>query len=96
MRPLAATLLLTFALAACGGGERATDRTSLVAAGDIASCFWRGDESTARLLDHIGGIVAPLGDNAYPSGSDTDNQQCYHRTWGGVVGGWRGGVGLLE
>lgn len=79
-RPLAAALAV-LALAACGG-EGGRERTSLVAAGDIASCFWRGDEATARLLDDIGGVVATLGDNVYPSGTDREFRQCYHRSWG--------------
>jgi hypothetical protein len=93
MRPLAAALLA--ALAACGG-ERGVDHTSLVAAGDIGSCFWRGDEATARLLDHIGGIVAPLGDNAYPEGTDYEYSHCYARTWGRHLDRTRPAVGNHE
>lgn len=73
---------LLFALAACGRGDAARDDTSLVAAGDIAGCYWRGDEQTARLLDRMGGIVAPLGDVVYPHGSDAEFARCYHPTWG--------------
>lgn len=56
--------------------------TSLVAAGDIAGCWWVSDESTARLLDHIGGTVAALGDLAYQNGSEGDFRRCYGPTWG--------------
>lgn len=78
---LAAGLL---ALAACGGdaADAPRDGTSLVAAGDISGCFWRGDEATARLLDGIGGIVAPLGDAVYQRGTDEEFRRCYHPTWG--------------
>src|SRR3954470_23860571 len=43
-----------------------------VGAGDIAMCDATGDETTARLLDGIDGMVFALGDNAYLSGS-TEN-----------------------
>lgn len=79
-RPLAA-LLIAVLLAACAQ-ERPARRTSIVAAGDIASCWWRGDEMTARLVEDIGGIVAVLGDNAYPDGTDAEYAQCYDRSWG--------------
>ena len=95
MRLLAATIL-ALALAACGGGDGGRDKTSLVAAGDISSCFWRGDEATARLLDDIGGIVAPLGDNAYPDGTYREYRQCYHRTWGRHLDRTRPAVGNHE
>jgi hypothetical protein len=54
----------------------------LVGAGDIADCLSSGDDATATLLDNIQGIVATLGDNAYPSGSDADFASCYDPTWG--------------
>jgi hypothetical protein len=55
---------------------------SVVAAGDVAGCWWRGDEATARLLDRIGGTVLALGDDAYPSGSAGAYAHCYAPTWG--------------
>ncbi|HEX2208994.1 MAG TPA: metallophosphoesterase [Longimicrobium sp.] len=94
--PYAALLTMTLALAACGDGEGEYGHTSLVAAGDIASCWWREDESTARLLDRIGGIVAPLGDNAYPDGTYREYRQCYHRTWGRHLDRTRPAVGNHE
>jgi hypothetical protein len=62
----------------------------LVAAGDIASCTSDGAEATARLLDAFfppdappeRGVVAALGDNAYPRGSLGDYTACYEPTWG--------------
>ena len=54
----------------------------LLAAGDIANCGRDGDEKTAALLDTLSGIVATLGDNAYPDGTTTDYANCYHPTWG--------------
>lgn len=72
------------------------DRTSLVAAGDISSCFLRGDELTARLLDRIGGVVATLGDNVYPSGTLEQFADCYHPTWGRHLERTRPAVGNHE
>jgi hypothetical protein len=92
-RALAAAALLM--LAACGG-DGGRERTSVVAAGDIASCFWRGDEATARLLDDIGGLVITLGDNVYPSGTDREFRQCYHRSWGRHLDRTRPAVGNHE
>jgi 3',5'-cyclic AMP phosphodiesterase CpdA len=54
----------------------------LVGAGDIAACASAGDEATAALLDRIAGTVFTAGDNAYPSGSSADFQNCYAPSWG--------------
>jgi hypothetical protein len=69
--------------AGCGGdGNGGGKDTSLVAAGDIAGCFWRGDEATARLLDRMDGVVMALGDNVYQSGTPAQYARCYGPTWG--------------
>ena len=54
----------------------------LLAAGDIASCTSTGDDATATLLDQNPGVVATLGDNAYPSGTPSEFAACYDPTWG--------------
>jgi acid phosphatase type 7 len=54
----------------------------LVGAGDIATCPGTGDEATAKLLDGIPGTVFTTGDNAYPSGTETDYANCYDPSWG--------------
>ena len=55
----------------------------VVAAGDIAVCHTEGDETTARLVERIGGAtVLTLGDHAYPDGSAEDFNECYEPTWG--------------
>ena len=54
----------------------------LVGAGDIADCSRTTDEATARLLDKIEGTVFTAGDNAYPSATDEDFENCYDPTWG--------------
>jgi hypothetical protein len=52
-----------------------------VGAGDIGECGG-GSAQTADLLDRIDGTIFTTGDNAYPSGSRTDYQNCYNATWG--------------
>jgi acid phosphatase type 7 len=51
--------------------------TTLVAAGDIASCGSSGDEATARLVARIPGTVAVLGDAVYERGSAAEFRSCY-------------------
>ena len=54
-----------------------------VGAGDIGQCTNGGvPDATARLLDSISGTVFALGDNAYPSGTAQDYQNCYDASWG--------------
>ncbi|HEX5725957.1 MAG TPA: metallophosphoesterase, partial [Longimicrobiaceae bacterium] len=77
-----ALLLSCACLAACGEGGPDRARASLVGAGDIASCWWRADESTARLLDKIDGVVFTVGDNVYQDGSLRQYARCYAPTWG--------------
>lgn len=77
--------ILALAAAACGSeapfaGKR--ERMSLLAAGDVASCWWRADEATARILDRMDGVVAVLGDAVYQSGSESQFEDCYGPTWG--------------
>jgi hypothetical protein len=48
-----------------------------VGAGDIARCSSSGDEATAKLLAGISGTVFTTGDNAYPSGTTNDFDNCY-------------------
>jgi hypothetical protein len=52
-----------------------------VGAGDIAMCD-RNAETTARLLDGIGGTVFTLGDHAYFQGTRQQFMDCYDPTWG--------------
>ncbi len=64
-----------------GRSEEATS-VVMVGAGDIARCSGSGDEATATLLDGIPGTVFTTGDNAYPSGTASDFQNCYGPSWG--------------
>jgi calcineurin-like phosphoesterase family protein len=55
-----------------------------VGAGDIAIANGH-DDSTAKLLDSIGGDVFTLGDDAYPNGSP-ENFKVFDRAWGRFLG----------
>ncbi len=55
---------------------------TLTTAGDIASCSSPGDEATADILDRLGGLVVPLGDTVYESGTPTEYANCYDPSWG--------------
>lgn len=54
----------------------------ILAAGDIGDCTRLGDDSTAMLLDALAGVVVPLGDDAYESGTLDEYNRCYDPTWG--------------
>lgn len=60
----------------------ASGETTLIAAGDIASCSGDGDSQTAALIKTLPGTVATLGDNAYPLGLPSQFADCYAPTWG--------------
>jgi hypothetical protein len=93
----AGALFLTLLLsAACGrdGEERSASRhASLVAAGDISSCWWRADGATGLLLDRLEGVVAPLGDLVYQSGTEAQYRDCYAPTWGRHIRRTRPAIG---
>lgn len=60
-----------------------TGGTILLAAGDIARCGSPGDQLTANILgQYPNATIAPLGDNAYESGTITEYTSCYGPTWG--------------
>ncbi len=66
----------------------------LLAAGDIARCGSSGDAATAAIIaKYPTGIVAPLGDNAYESGTPTEYQTCYDPTWGAFINRTKPSVG---
>ena len=57
----------------------------LVGAGDIADCGdLSGAEATAKILEATPGTVFTAGDNAYPSGTKEQFDNCYDKTWGRV------------
>jgi hypothetical protein len=57
----------------------------LIGAGDIADCAdLSGAEATAKILEANPGTVFTVGDNAYPSGTKEQFDNCYDKTWGRV------------
>lgn len=72
--------------------EPSTPEATLAGAGDIASCSYNRDEATAKVLDNIRAetsaanipttTIITLGDNAYPSGTNSNFANCYDPTWG--------------
>jgi Bacterial Ig domain/RTX calcium-binding nonapeptide repeat (4 copies)/Calcineurin-like phosphoesterase len=64
------------------GGAVAAEAAVLLAAGDVAGCTSPGDEATSAILDGQAGVVATLGDNAYPDGTPDQFAQCYEPSWG--------------
>lgn len=55
----------------------------IIAAGDIGDCDRTSDDATGAVIATIDGIVMPLGDNAYLSGTPTEFANCYGPAWGG-------------
>src|SRR5919199_2600886 len=80
--------------------QTGTLETTLVGAGDIASCNYDRDYDAAQVLDSIiTSASAPvsvftLGDNAYPDGSANQYKNCYDPTWGGSHLGVRSDIAL--
>jgi acid phosphatase type 7 len=86
--------IVVFGLYAARPAQAAIE--TLVGAGDIGSCNWERDQATASLLDNIPGTVFTTGDNAYPSGTLTQFQNCYGPTWGRHIARTRPSVGNHE
>jgi acid phosphatase type 7 len=78
---LAAVAAFVLASAEAGGRAVPSDAV-LLAAGDIASCAYDGDERTAALLDSHRGTVLTLGDNAYDDGTLEEFRKCFGPSWG--------------
>lgn len=55
---------------------------TILVAGDIAGCSWRGDSRTAQLIEGLSGLVMTAGDNAYQRGKYGEFRDCYGPTWG--------------
>ena len=56
--------------------------STVLAAGDIASCEETGDSETAALLKLLPGTILALGDLAYSGGTPADYARCFQPTWG--------------
>jgi hypothetical protein len=77
---LAAAIVVSLALG--GSAHTRPAETTLLAAGDIASCASTGDEATARLLDRLRGTIAALGDTVYEHGTNAEFARCFAPSWG--------------
>ena len=62
--------------------DASVEANVLLAAGDIAGCGSRSDEETALVLDGVPGLIATLGDNAYPRGTAREYEECFAPSWG--------------
>lgn len=61
---------------------------TLLAAGDIADCSRDDGEAARRTGDLLAGqpgVIAALGDLAYPNGTDENFRQCYDEVWGDLL-----------
>jgi acid phosphatase type 7 len=87
---LLAAITITATLTIANGSSQIKAQTSrestLIAAGDIASCPETGDDQTAKLiqsmLEKTPATIAALGDLVYPTGKLETYQNCYGPTWG--------------
>ena len=57
---------------------------TLIAAGDIGRCDSTADDATGALAASLPGIVATLGDTAYPDGTTQQLEECFGGSWGGA------------
>jgi alkaline phosphatase len=57
---------------------------TLIAAGDIGRCDSTLDDATGALAASLPGVVATLGDTAYPDGTTQQLEECFGGSWGGV------------
>ena len=80
------TASLTLTLSGAFGSSQTRTESTLIAAGDIASCEESGDEQTAKLvqtmLEKTAATVAALGDLVYPTGKLETYKNCYGPNWG--------------
>jgi len=71
-----------------------TPASTLLAAGDVASCRSDGDEATAALVARTPGTVAVLGDAVYERGTRAELARCY--SWRGFRDRTRTALGNHE
>ena len=71
--------------------------TTLVGAGDIASCAGTADSDTAAVAAGVpGAIVFTAGDNVYPGGTPDNFANCYDPAWGSLKSRTKPGIGNHE
>ena len=81
---LIALIALPSAAVATGSKSSApkASTATLLAAGDISDCSSPGAALTGRLISHLPGTVAAVGDEAAPLGTLSEFKHCYAPTWG--------------
>jgi acid phosphatase type 7 len=76
---------------------QASTESTLIAAGDIASCPENGDEQTATLIQSMlkktPATVAALGDLVYPTGKLETYKNCYGPSWGKFLNVTKAAIG---
>lgn len=77
-----AGLLLSGLASTLGSTSVDGGSAAVIAAGNIGDCSSDGDEATAAIVAELDGVVATLGDTAYPNGSEASFEDCYDPTWG--------------
>lgn len=65
-----------------GSGAPPEQPVDMVAVGDIGRCDSTADDDTGRLAATLPGVIALLGDTAYPSGTMAELEQCFGASWG--------------
>jgi acid phosphatase type 7 len=64
--------------------ETGAAAVTMIAAGDIGRCDSTADDATGALAASLQGVVATLGDTAYPDGTTQQLEECFGGSWGGV------------
>jgi acid phosphatase type 7 len=94
---LAAIIIIATLTIAFGSSQASTQASTLIAAGDIASCPETGDEQTATLiqsmLEKTPATVAALGDLVYPTGKLATYKKCYGPSWGQFLNATKAAIG---
>ena len=88
LMPSSATLDAEQATITPAGTPASTDpgggAVTLIVAGDIGRCDSTADDATGALAASLPGVVATLGDTAYPDGTTQQLEECFGGSWGGV------------
>ncbi len=64
--------------------ESGAPAIDVIAAGDIGVCDSTNDDATGALAASLPGVVATLGDTAYPDGTTQQLEECFGGSWGVV------------
>ena len=64
--------------------ETGAPTVTMIAVGDIGRCDSTNDDATGALAAGLPGVVATLGDTAYPDGTTQQLEECFGGSWGVV------------